>query len=55
MQVVIHTWNAFAVTLVIFLISCVGMYIFWWRNLPPPGLVHGETTTESLEPNSASQ
>lgn len=51
MQVVIHTWNAFAVTLAIFLISCVGMYIFWWRNLPPPGLVHGETTTESLESN----
>jgi Na+/proline symporter len=34
MQMVIHTWDAFFMTLPIFLLSAVGVYFFWWRNLP---------------------
>jgi Na+/proline symporter len=29
-------WVAFAITFVIFVISLVGLYYFWYRHLPPP-------------------
>lgn len=35
MQVLTHNWEAFAFTLPIFLGCCVGLYFFWWLNLPP--------------------
>ena len=35
MQLVIQSFKAFKVTLVIFVVCLVGMYIFWYRNLPP--------------------
>jgi len=35
MQLVIHSFKAFGVTLVLFIIGLAGMYIFWYRNLPP--------------------
>lgn len=34
MQLVIHAYRSFVVTAVIFVISLVGMYWFWYRNLP---------------------
>ena len=35
MQLVIHAYRSFACTLPIFLAAAVGVYWFWWRNLPP--------------------
>lgn len=34
MQLIIRSWNAFFITLVIFSISLVGLYFFWYRQLP---------------------
>jgi uncharacterized membrane protein YeaQ/YmgE (transglycosylase-associated protein family) len=34
MQVVIHAWDSFWGTLPIFLLSCIGVYHYWWKNLP---------------------
>ncbi len=34
MQLMLQTWDSFAVTLVLFLTGLGGMYIFWYRNLP---------------------
>jgi len=34
MQLIIRSWNAFFVTLVIFSISLLGLYFFWYRQLP---------------------
>jgi len=35
MQLVIHSFRAAKITFAIFCICLVGMYIFWYRNLPP--------------------
>lgn len=35
MQLVIQSFKAFKITLVIFVVCLTGMYIFWYRNLPP--------------------
>ncbi len=35
MQLVIKTYDAFFVTLVIFAVGLTGMYFLWYRNLPP--------------------
>jgi Na+/proline symporter len=34
MQLVIKTYGSFAKTLPIFLVGAIGLYVFWWRNLP---------------------
>ncbi len=34
MQLIIRSWNAFFVTFVIFLISLLGLYQFWYKQLP---------------------
>jgi Na+/proline symporter len=34
MQLIIRSWNAFFITLLIFVISLVGLYFFWYRQLP---------------------
>ena len=34
MQLIIRSWNAFLVTLVIFTISLTGLYLFWYQKLP---------------------
>jgi len=34
MQLLIRSWNAFFVTLVLFVISLIGLYFFWYRQLP---------------------
>ncbi|MGA3170442.1 MAG: sodium:solute symporter [Chthoniobacteraceae bacterium] len=35
MQLVIKSYAAFLWTLPLFLIACAGMYVFWWKPLPP--------------------
>jgi len=35
MQLIIGTYKAFAVTLVIWLICLFGLYKWWYKNLPP--------------------
>ncbi len=35
MQVLTHNWVGVATTGPIFLLGCVGLYFFWYRNLPP--------------------
>jgi len=34
MQLIVRSWNAFFITLVIFAISLVGLYFFWYKKLP---------------------
>jgi len=34
MQLIIRSWNAFFITLVFFAISLVGLYFFWYKQLP---------------------
>jgi len=34
MQLIIRSWHAFFVTLVIFMISLIGLYLFWYKQLP---------------------
>ncbi len=34
MQLIIRSWNAFFITLVIFAVSLVGLYFFWYKKLP---------------------
>ena len=44
MQMVIHAWDSFWITLPIFLFASVGVYHFWWKNLPSaenPGVGRG--------------
>jgi len=36
MQLMTRNWPAFYVVTPVFLASCVGMYFFWWKNLPSP-------------------
>jgi hypothetical protein len=35
MQLIIHAWRSAAVTAVIFAVSLTGVYVFWYRKLPP--------------------
>jgi hypothetical protein len=35
MQLMVRSFNAFWITFAIFLTSLAGMYIFWYRQLPP--------------------
>jgi solute:Na+ symporter, SSS family len=35
MQLVVHAYSSFFLTLPLFLVSLGGVYHFWWRNLPP--------------------
>jgi solute:Na+ symporter, SSS family len=44
MQVVIHAWGSFWLTLPVFLLAAAGVYHFWWKNLPSaenPGVDRG--------------
>ena len=34
MLLIVRNWSGFAVTFAVFCISLLGMYIFWYRNLP---------------------
>jgi len=35
MQLIIHTYRTLGITLLIFLVSLIGIYWFWYRHLPP--------------------
>jgi SSS family solute:Na+ symporter len=35
LQIIIRNWEALGVTAVVFIISMIGMYKFWYKNLPP--------------------
>jgi hypothetical protein len=39
MQLIVRSFNAFWVTFAIFLTCLAGMYIFWYRQLPPANVV----------------
>ncbi len=36
MQILTRNWSGTFTTLPIFAVSCIGLYFFWWRNLPSP-------------------
>jgi len=36
MQLLTRNWEGFATTSPVFLLSCIGLYFFWWKNLPSP-------------------
>jgi Flp pilus assembly protein TadB len=36
LQLMIMKWVAFAITFIVFVVSLVGLYIFWYRHLPLP-------------------
>jgi hypothetical protein len=46
MQLMIKSFIPFGITLVIFLISCAGLYKFWYLNLDPPTEIIEETPIE---------
>ncbi len=50
MQVLTHNWEGVAFTLPIFLLGCVALYFFWWRNLPPADEIENVPST-SLSPD----
>jgi Na+/proline symporter len=35
LQAMILQWGAFTITFIVFLISLIGLYLFWYRHLPP--------------------
>jgi solute:Na+ symporter, SSS family len=35
MQFILRTWGRLSVTLILFFVGLAGMYVFWYRNLPP--------------------
>lgn len=37
MQLIVQQFRSFFITVPLFLIGAAGMYVFWWRKLPPPG------------------
>ena len=39
MQAIIAQWYDFKITLIIFGVSLLGVYLFWYRQLPPASLV----------------
>ncbi len=47
MQLIIGTFKAFWITFALFVTALVGMYFFWYRNLPPAqNAVHETETTD---------
>ena len=34
MKLIIHNFRDFWITLIIFVVSLIGIYLFWYRNLP---------------------
>ncbi|MEN6383845.1 MAG: sodium:solute symporter [Phycisphaerales bacterium] len=55
MQLMIKSFFAFSVTLVIFVISCVGIYKFWYLNLDSPTEHIEETPVDLLTVNNSSE
>lgn len=45
MQLIIKSYSSFWMTLPLFLVGVIGMYFYWWRNLPPAD----ETATRVVE------
>jgi len=37
MQLIIHNFRAFGITLAVFIVSLTGMYFFWYTELPTAG------------------
>lgn len=53
LQLMIKQWQAMSVSIVIFVASVLGLYIFWYRQLPPPATLrtaHGLESTEPTQP-----
>jgi SSS family solute:Na+ symporter len=49
MQLIIHSFEAFKITLVIFIICLSGMYWFWYRNLPEKGKAFSDQDNRMAE------
>ena len=49
MQLIIHSFDAFKITLVIFIICLSGMYWFWYRNLPEKGKAFSDQDNRMAE------
>ncbi|MBN2012777.1 sodium:solute symporter [candidate division KSB1 bacterium] len=47
MQLIIHSYNTFKITLLIFIFCFIGMYWFWYRNLPPKGKAFSDSGKDS--------
>jgi hypothetical protein len=41
MQLIIHAWQALAVTASIYGVAAIGVWWFWWRHLPAADSVAG--------------
>lgn len=56
MQLIIRSWLAFFVTLVAFVISLAGLYLFWYRKLPAANYEEEyENTVLGMSDNEAQQ
>lgn len=49
MQLMIRSFGAFKITLIIFLVGLAGMYWFWYRNLPAKGKAFSDMDTGKAE------
>ncbi|MHB9035868.1 MAG: sodium:solute symporter family transporter [Armatimonadota bacterium] len=47
MQLVIKAYSSFWQTLPLFLVGALGLYWFWWRNLPPEDVKPAESRVQS--------
>lgn len=50
MQLIVRAYEAFWITLVIFCVCLVGMYFFWYKNLPPEP-VEGDEIENTFRPD----
>lgn len=51
LEIIIRNWTAFGWTFAVFLVSIVGLYKFWYLNLPPVP----QETTEDLSPEPSGE
>jgi Na+/proline symporter len=48
-EIIIRNWAALKITLPIFFLSVVGLYIFWYKNLPPEPAAENKGQTDASE------
>jgi Na+/proline symporter len=55
MQIIVRNMAAFRVTVVIFVVCLAGMYVFWYRNLPPVNIPDGGEDEPGQSPSLSKQ
>ena len=55
MELLVRNFYAFSVTLAVFLICLVGLYKFWYKNLPPATSPEQDAANISYTPSTVNQ